>query len=229
MLTNIPYFYMCKTYYNISTNTIATIANVEVVSLAIPAYLLRPRSAIHNKSVPLRERFLLNSFQVQWSTAALAMGVYVTVLWAGIKTGWLNSFLVSHFDLPTLQESYNETPVSLLWKTFMAGIAAREFLLNPSIGAYAGSGSVTPVEPFDPATATLPATLKKNFWYFNRRTRALIRQTTVLSFHLFANAVLKTITLEGSDLVGAVGYTGWWIGATWIIAAWWSWVGETEV
>lgn len=218
--------YLLTTYYDVSLATVAAFMNIEVISIVLPTFLLRPQSKIHDPSAPLRNRFLLNSFQVQTSTSLLAIGVYVVVIWSALKSGILNTFLIVHFDVRTLENAHAETPISIAWKTFMAGIATKTFLLNPSIGAV--SGSATPVNPFDPATATLPETVKHNVWFFSRRTRTLIQQTTILSAFLLANTIQRTLTLEGTDLVGGAGYAGVWILDTVVCAGWWTWVGDTE-
>jgi hypothetical protein len=225
-LTTAPYAYLLTTYYEVSTLTVALLANIEVLSIVFPTFLLRGRSPIHNPKAGLRNRFLLESFQVQTSTALLAVGVYVVVLWSAVKTGFLNIFLVSHFDIPTLEAAHNETPLSLIAKVASSGIAARTFLLNPSMGAQ--TGTVTPREPFDPATATLSETIRYNFWFFSKRTRTLIKQTAVITAFMFANTVQRTLTIRDSDVTGAAGYASLWVLATWITAAWWVWVGDTE-
>jgi hypothetical protein len=217
---------MLSTYFEVSTLTVAAFANIEIVSIALPTLLLRPRSPLHNPKVSLRNRFLLESFQVQTSTALLAIGVYVVVLWGAVKSGILNVFLVSHFDLPTLEAAHRETPVSVAIKVATAGIAARTFLLNPSIGAQ--NGAETPLAAFDPATATLPETLRYNFWFFSKRTRTLLRQTAVITAFMLANTIQKTLTLREADVAGAAGYAAVWVFATWVTAAWWLWVGDTE-
>lgn len=228
VLTQAPYAYLLATFYDISTLTLAAHVGIEVLSIAIPTYLLRPRSAAHDANAALRNRFLLNSVQVQLSNALLAMGVYVVVLWAGLKTGYLNLFLVHFFDIPTLEYAHLETPVSILAKVFAAGVAAKEFLLNPSIAAQPLSGAATPAEPFDPALATLPQTVKQNFWYFSKRTRTLIQQTAILNAFVFASTVQKSMTLDGSELTGAAGYAGVWVVANAIVALWYGWVGDTS-
>lgn len=202
--------------------------NIEVLSIAIPTYLLRPKAPAHRAGVPLRNRFLLNSIQVQFSSALLAIGVYAVVIWGGVRTGWLNYFLVTYFDIPTLEIAHLETPVSIIAKIFTAGFAAKEFLLNPSIAAQTPSGQATPVANFDASTADLQATLKHNFWYFGRRTRTLIQQTWILSFFLVANTVQRCMTLSGAEFNGAAGYAGIWAIANVIIAAWYAWVGDTS-
>ena len=226
MVANAPYMYLLATYYEVSIATVAAFVHIELFSIAIPTFLLRPQSAIHDPNAPIRNRFLLNSFQVQTSTSLLAIGVYVVVIWSALKSGILNTFLVVHFDIRTLENAHSETPISIAWKVFMAGIAAKTFLLNPSIGAV--TGTLTPVGPFDPATASLPATLRHNVWFFSKRTRTLVRQTVVLSTFLLLNTVQRTFTLEGAELVGGFGYASVWVLATVICAGWWSWVGDTE-
>lgn len=228
VLTQAPYAYLLSTFYNISTMTVAAHMNIEVLSFAIPTYLLRPRSALHKQSAPVRNRFLINSVQVQLSSSLLAMGVYVVVLWAGLKTNILNLFLVRFFDIPTLESAHLETPVSIITKIFTAGISAKEFLLNPSIAAQPPSGTVSPVQPFDAAVATLPDTVKYNFWRFDRRTRTLIVQTFILNAFVFANTVQRSMTLDGTEIMGAAGYASMWVAANSLIALWYGWVGDTS-
>jgi hypothetical protein len=228
VLTNAPYAYLLTTYYNISTLTVAAHMNIEVFAIAIPTYLLRSRSVAHKPNAPLRNRFLLNSVQVQFSNALLAIGVYIVVLWAGLKTNYLNLFLISHFDIPTLEAAHLETPVSIFVKIFTAGVAAKEFLLNPSIAAQPLSGTATPAEEFDPATATLDQTIKANVLPFDRRTRTLVQQTIILNSFLFASTVQRCMTLTGTEITGAAGYAGVWVVANVITATWYAWVGDTS-
>ncbi|KAH6633742.1 hypothetical protein C7974DRAFT_177560 [Boeremia exigua] len=228
LLTNVPYAYLLSTYYQISTLTVAAHMNIEVLSIAIPTYLLRSRAPAHRASVPLRNRFLLDSVQVQFSNALLAICVYVVVIWGGLKTGLLNSFLVTYFDIPTLEAAHLETPITVAAKIFTAGFAAKGFLLNPSIAAQTLSGQTTPVANFDATTADLQATLKHNFWYFGRRTRTLIQQTWILCFFLVLNTVQRCLTLNGAEFTGAAGYAGIWAVANAIIAVWFAWVGDTS-
>ncbi|KAF2824628.1 hypothetical protein CC86DRAFT_353077 [Ophiobolus disseminans] len=228
VLTNAPYAYLLATYYEISSPTVAAHTIIEVLAIAFPTYLLRPRSVVHKPNAPLRNRFLLNSVQVQFSNALLAMGVYVVVLWAGLKTSSLNPFLVTYFDLPTLATAYDETPLSILGKVFIAGIAAKDFLLNPSIAAQPLSDTATPVEQFDPATATLDQTIQVNVLPVEKRKRRLVQQTIVLNIFLFVSTVQRCMTLDGAQFRGAAGYAGVWVLANTITALWYVWVGDTS-
>ncbi|KAF2476820.1 uncharacterized protein BDR25DRAFT_299990 [Lindgomyces ingoldianus] len=228
LVANAPLAYLLTTYYQISTLTISANVVAEIISIALPTYLLRPRSDVHNPNAPLPNRFLLNSFQVQTSTGIMSVGVYVAVIWIALQAQQLNEFLVSHFEIPTLELAHKETPITLIAKMLPVGIAAKGFLLNPSIGAQPASGAATPVVPFDPASATLPETLRYNFWFWSKRTKTLVRQTVVLSIFILANTIQRTLTIRGTDPSGAVGYASIWILATMICAGWSCWVADTE-
>ncbi len=165
---------------------------------------------------------------MQLSNSLLAIGVYITVIWAGLKSGALNKFLVLSFDVTTFENAYSETPVSLMTKVFFAGLAAKEFLLNSSIAAEPPSGAATPTEEFDPATATLPQTVKQNVWNFSKRTRTLIQQTAILNAFVFVNAIQRCMTLNGTQFTGAAGYASVWVLANAVVALWYGWVGDTS-
>ncbi|KAJ4304721.1 hypothetical protein N0V90_000248 [Kalmusia sp. IMI 367209] len=225
---NIPFAFLLTTYYNITHLTaIAQVAN-EVIAIVLPTYLLRPIADVNNPSVSIRNRYLLNSFQVSSSNILLALFVYATVLFTALQTNRLTLFLITHFDLPTVELAHDVGIVPLAGKLLLAAAATKAFLLNPSIGAAPDSGAATPVKTFEPATATLPQTLKHNLWFFSRRTRTLVQRTSVLSLFLLANTISKDATLEGTDLVGSVGYSSVWIAAAAICAGWYVWTGDAE-
>jgi len=228
VLTQAPYLYLLSTFYQISTLTVSTHLTIEVLAFAVPTYLLRARSPVHKKNAPLRNRYLLNSVQVQLSSALLATGVYIVVLWAVLKTGFLNTFLVRYFDIPTLEFAHLETPISIAAKVATAGVAVKEFLLNPSMAAEPPAGVATPVETLDAAAATRPQTFAHNVWRFGRRTRTLILQTLILNAFVFGTTIQKTMTLSGTEPLGAAGYAGLWVVANSLVAMWYGWVGDTS-
>jgi hypothetical protein len=208
----------------------------EILAITIPTFFLRPRSAVNNPNVPLRSRYLLNSSQVSITNVLFAVGVYVVVLFTTLRTNQFRSFFVTHFNVtndellvPTLVLHYAETPFSLISKLLLAGLATKTFLLNPSLGATPIPGDATPVDVFDPTTATLPQTVKHNIWFFNRRTRTLIQQTVIASLFLFVNTVQRGISLEGTCVSGVAGYASMWIAAIVVSAGWWSWIGDAEL
>lgn len=230
VLVNAPYAYLLTTYYATSTLTVAAHMNIEVLAIAIPTYLLRPRSLAHRSNAPLRNRFLLQSWQVQGTNAMLALSVYVTILWVSVNTkfGFLSPFLVSYFDIPTLELAHLEDPISILLKVFIAGVSAKEFLLNPSIAAQPASGTSTPVLQFDPATATLDQTIKANVVLKDKRKNTLFQQTLILNAFLLTSTVQRCMTLQGAEVTGALGYSGIWVAANTVLALWYAWVGDSS-
>ncbi|ORY01170.1 hypothetical protein BCR34DRAFT_575038 [Clohesyomyces aquaticus] len=228
IVANAPFAYLLTNYYQISPLTISANVLADLISVALPTFLLRRRSAVHDSKAPLPNRFLLNSFQVQTSTALMTVGTYVAVIWAALQAQQLNEFLVSHFEIPTLELAHKETPFTLIAKLLPVGLAAKGFLLNPSIGAQPASGTATPIAPFDPAVASLPETIEHNFWSFSKRTKTLIGQTAVLSAFILANTVQRVMTVRGTDVSGAAGYAGIWVVATVVTAGWSAWVADTE-
>jgi hypothetical protein len=224
-----PYAYLLSTYYSITPLTVAANVVNEVIAITIPTWLLRSRSAVNNPNVPLRSRYLLNSSQVNFANTLLAVGVYVVVLFSTFQSSAFRSFLVTNLEVPTLEGAYAETAFSLVSKLLLAGVATKHFLLNPSLGATPTPGDATPVEVFDPATATLPQTVRHNFWFFSRRTRTLIQQTAIVSFFLLTNTVKQSMSLKGTTFVGLAGYSGMWIFANIVCAGWWAWIGDAEL
>ncbi|KAI8941251.1 hypothetical protein NX059_002483 [Plenodomus lindquistii] len=228
VLTQLPYFYLLNTWYQVSTLTTAAHLIIESLAYAIPAYLLRSRSVVHKANAPLRNRYLLNSVQVQISSALLAIGVYVVLVGTALKSGYLNAFLARYFEVNTFDTAYLESNVSISAKVLVAGVALKEFLLNPSIAAEPPNGAATPTETFDAAIATLPQTVKHNVWRFDRRTRTLVIQTLILNAFVFSTTVQKAMTISGTEPFGAVGYAGIWVVANSVVALWYSWIGDTS-
>jgi hypothetical protein len=231
-ITNMPYAYLMLTYYTITPLTVAAYVFNEVISIAIPTWLLRSRSAVNNRNVPLRGRYLLDSAQVNFSTVALATAVYSVVIYA-THTPVVRRFLTMHMDTEidewTWENSNIETTFTLIPKLLVAGVATKHFLLNPSFANIPTPGVVSPVEDFDPATASLPQTLKANFWFFGRRTRTLIQQTYVVAFFLVANTLARGSSLKGATFNGLMGYASAWILANVICAGWWTWIADAEL
>ncbi|KAF1972017.1 hypothetical protein BU23DRAFT_469597 [Bimuria novae-zelandiae CBS 107.79] len=225
---NIPFAFLLTTYFNVSHLYAFVHVAIEVVAIAVPTFLLRPIADVNNPAVRIRNRYLLDSFQVWASNTALAVGVYATVIYAALQTNWLTLFLINHFDLPSVELAHDLYVPTLAGKLLIAGYATRAFLLNPSIGAQADTGASTPVEDFKPATATLPQTLKHNVWFFSKRTRLLIQRTVVLSVFLLAHTVRQGTTLQGSEIIGSAGYASVWIVAANICAWWFAWTGDAE-
>ncbi|KAH7135090.1 hypothetical protein B0J11DRAFT_426322 [Dendryphion nanum] len=213
-LANTPFYYLLTTYYAVSPSTVATTLVIELFAIAFPTYLLQTHSAAHDRRIKIRNRYLLESFQVQHSTNLVSIGIYTFLIWAGLTTGKLNEWIIVWFtNVPTLETAHKETVVSIAVKVFAAGLATKTFLVNASIAAETDPATPIPVEAFNPATADLGSTLRHNFWFYKKRTRSFIRNTVILCIITFVNTVQRSTTLKESSPSGAAKYGGLWVGA----------------
>ena len=63
-------------------------------------------------------------------------------------------------------------------------------------------------------------------WGWSKQTKALLTQTAVLAVMVAANTAVRVSALEGTDVVGAVGYAGVWVLAGFLSAVMFGWVGD---
>lgn len=172
LLTHAPVLYLLQIFYFISPTTALTNLAVDLASVALPTKLLRPRSALHNPNAPksaVPNRNIIHSFQVTLSTTLLGTAIYSVVLYTALKAG-LVTFMVTHFDLPTVELAHSVSLPQLVIALTPVGWAVRGFLLAPSLGAQAHIGDAK-ASAFNPATATFTETLRQNVWGWSKQTR----------------------------------------------------------
>ena len=146
------------------------------------------------------------------------------MLYAALKAG-LVTFMVTHFDLPTVEPAHSVSLPQLVIALAPMGWAVRGFLLAPSLGAQTRIGDAK-ASAFNPATATFTETLRQNVWGWSKQTKVLLTQTAVLAAMVAANTAVQVSALEGTDVVGAVGYAGVWVLAGLLSAVMFGWVGD---
>lgn len=227
LLTHAPVLYLLQTFYFISPTTALTNLAVDLASVALPTKLLRPRSALHNPNTPkstVPNRNIIHSFQVTLSTTLLGTAIYSVVLYTALKAG-LVTFMVTHYDLPTVEPAHSVSLLQLVIALAPVGWAVRGFLLTPSLGAQTHISDAK-ASAFNPATATFTETLRQNVWGWSKQTKVLLTQTAVLATMVAANTAVRVSALEGTDAVGAVGYAGVWVLAGLLSAVMFGWVGD---
>lgn len=200
LLTHAPVLYLLQIFYFISPTTSLINLAVDLASVALPTKLLRPRSALHNPNAPksaVPNRNIIHSFQVTLSTTILGTAIYSVVLYTALKAG-LVTFMVTHFDLPTVEPAHSVSLPQLVIALAPVGWAVRGFLLAPSLGAQTHiSDAKAPA--FNPATATFTETLRQNVWGWSKQTKVLLTQTAVLATMVAANTAVQVSALEGTD------------------------------
>jgi hypothetical protein len=156
---------------------------------------------------------IITDFTIQTLTTILAAGIYSLVL--GIAyASFLPVTLVTHFDIPSIAAAHNATIVTMLPVMLAFGLAARVFIFTP-ITAETASSADAKGSAFNPATASLAETFRRNVWGYSPRTKAVIIRTLTLIAVTGLNTFIQlSMTIEGGNAAGAAAYA-----IVWMIAA----------
>jgi len=233
LLTQAPTLYLLHSFYLVSPSALLARFAVDSLSVVLPTKLLRPRSPIHNRHAPkaaVPNRDIIHSPREVLVTAALGATVYGFTLYVAFYSG-LTSFMVSHFDLPSLEAAHSATLQYLILYMLPVGFAVQSFLFTQSLGAQTNLHDAAD-SAFNPATATLSETVQRNVWGWSKRTKVLVKQTLILTALTGSHTVRMSWTNEGTDIIGATGYAGVWVLAGLIAGGMFEWVGnlgETKV
>ncbi|CAI6092067.1 hypothetical protein V2G26_013626 [Clonostachys chloroleuca] len=219
LLSHGPVFYLLSTFYNLSPSTAISALLVDIASVALPFYGLRPLSAVHTPSakVPNRE---LTDIGLQIYTAALATGIYTVVIVLSLQF-LLPRVLILYFShLPTLVPAYTASYATLLPVTVAFGASASNFIFAP----FATTGKAREDErigQFDPASASLGETVWWNVWGYTAKTKVVIRRTAITALVTGISTYLSCrMSIYGVEPTGAAVYA-----AVWVFAALFSGVG----
>lgn len=206
LLSHGPALYLLTAFYSLSPTTAVSALVVDIVSAALPFYLLRPISTSH------RFVFSTELFDptVLLYTTALSSAIYAVTLVISL-TKLLPSVLAVHFaGLPTLVPAYEASYFSTIPVTLAFGLAASIFIFAP----FAAAGPVPEdkrLDEFDPASATLGETVYTNVWGYTAKTKVVIRRTAVAVLVTSVNTYLAcTMTIYGIGAAGAAAYAGVW-------------------
>jgi hypothetical protein len=210
LLSHGPTMYLLTTFYTLSPATAVSALVVDVISVAVPFYLLRPLSAVHKPGVKLHNRELID-IPMQIYTTALSTTIYTVILILSLRMV-LPSILVVHFaGLPTLEPAYSASYATTLPVTLAFGAAASLFIFAP----FATTGKVKEDEKlgeFDPVSASLGETVWWNTWGYTAKTKVVIRRTVIAAVVTGINTYLATtMTIYGINRVGAAAYSAVWV------------------
>lgn len=202
--------YLLTAFYALHPATALLALAIDILSAAIPFYLLRPISAVHAGAANLPNRELVD-LPLQLLTTALATGIYSVTVVLSLRY-LLPQVLVVHFQgLPTLEPAYGASYAGVLPATLMFGAAASTFIFAP----YATTGKAKEddeVASFDPVEATLGQTVWWNCWGYTAKTKVVIRRTAVVMFVTGVNTYLAcTMTIYGVGPAGGLAYASVWV------------------
>ncbi|KPM37759.1 hypothetical protein AK830_g8796 [Neonectria ditissima] len=211
LLSHGPHLYLLSAFYNLSLSTAFSAMAVDLISVAVPFYLLRPLSAVHTPSAAakLPNRELLDVV-LQVYTAALSTGIYSVVLVLSMHFVLPRIFVVYFANIPTVEPAYAASYASTLPVTALFGIAASTFIFAP----FATTGHVKEddkIAAFDPVEASLGETVWWNAWGYTAKTKVVIQRTAVAVFVSAVNTYLAcSKTVYGVEALGAAAYASVW-------------------
>lgn len=200
-----------------------------MLSTALPFFLLRPLSPSHDpshasKSV-VRNRMIVTDPYTAFSTSLLASSIFAVLLEASFFS-YLPIYMITHFShLRSLEAAHLGAAglPTLLLALLPAGLACTLFLFAPPTGTPLAAQTFD----FDPTTSSLGAHVYWSTWgWYSPRQKELAGRAALLAGLIVAETVVQVWgTIEGAELLGALGYAGIWAVGVGLIGAVLDWVG----
>lgn len=157
--------------------------------------------------------------------AAQAIAIYASVFYLIYTATSFSVFLITHFEVASLAGAHQGSLLPLLAHFALNGIMAMIFLFKPGMAA-PSRPSLTDSTPaqstrsktFHPETATLGETLLHNLGFsgaqWSLRAEVLGKRIAILAACVWANTAIRSFaTVEGTDVLGALGWGGVWTAA----------------
>ncbi|KXT09441.1 hypothetical protein AC579_5984 [Pseudocercospora musae] len=237
LLSNVPHYFLLNTFYGIDYLAAVVPLFIDVSTIAIPFALLRGMNRARDTSAPKTvNQAVAQDTGIQWVTGLLGASLYALVIYGSFYT-WLPQYMVVHFDgLRSVQKAHDTTQFLLLAVLGPVGYATTQFIFVPAIGSAANPGLTDPKlkpekVPFNPETATFSETLAWNLGFseagFSHRAEILAKRTFMLAASAFINTFIRAyVTIEGTEIVGAIGWASVWSFAAGLTGFAFSWVGD---
>lgn len=181
----------------------------------------------------------MRDWQVLSLVTVFGAAVYAVTLYTSAFT-WLPVYMVTHFDnLRTLHHTGEDNLLLQVALAFPAGLATTRFLFVPAVAASNKllraldpiAADAAEAQKFDSETATLGQTIAYNLGFgaggFTTRTQVLTKRTAVLVVCSSVNTFVRVFgTIEGTELTGALGWSGLWAAAGVLTGIAYGWVAE---
>jgi hypothetical protein len=206
-----PSLYLLTTFYSLNPFVAVSALAIETLSAFVSFLLLRPLSAVHRPETKLPNKELVD-WGMHLYTAGLSGSIYTVIVTVFLRI--MPGFLVVHFSsLPTLAPAYDASYTDIIPVALVFGLAASNFIFAP----FATTGKAKEDEAigeFDPAVATLGETVRWNLCGYTAKTKVGVGRTAIAAAATAVNVyVACTLTVNGVDPLGAVGYAAVWVSA----------------
>ena len=237
LLTNLPHYFLLNTFYGIDYLACLIPLVIDVSAITLPfAFFSRSSHHLPATAGKAPNQVVAHDRNIQYLTALFGAALYAIVVYGSFAT-WLPTHMIVHFEgLRSLEKAHNSAVLLLLALFYPMGYATTQFLFVPAIASPGTAGlsdhSHKPRKStFHPETATLSETLAWNLGLgdvgFSRRAKVLIKRTAILISYTFVNTFVRVFyTIEGTELVGALGWAGNWALAAVFVGVAYSWVGN---
>ncbi|KAG5974293.1 hypothetical protein E4U55_008240 [Claviceps digitariae] len=210
ILAHGPVIFLLSAFYGLNTASAISALAIDVLSIAIPFYLVLPLSRADGPASRNSSREILD-IPMQILTSLLSAGIYTVTLVLSLRF-LLPRILVVYFNgLPTLEPAYSASYTDVLPITLVSGFAASKFIFPP----LATTGKVkedAEIENFDPVNASLGQTVQWNFWGYTAKTKVGIRRTAAAAVLTGVGTFLAcTYRMYGVESTGAAAYASVWV------------------
>lgn len=197
-------------FYSLSPGTAIASLFIDILSVAVPFFLLRPLAAVHTPGSALPNRELIDPF-LQTITSLLSATIYCVTIVLSLRMLLPRVLIVYFAGLPTLEPAYAASYVGMVPVALAFGVAANVLIFAP----YATTGKANDddrIGEFDPASATLRETVEWNFLGYTAKTKVVVIRTALACFVTAVNTYLAcTMTIYGIQSTGAAVYAGVWV------------------
>lgn len=208
-----------------------------MISVALPFYLLRGATRYPTRSANPNQAIARDG-TVLVITCALGTVVYGLTFFLSYYAN-LGVFLIRHFDsIPSLDKAHDQNFVGMLHMFLLSGVAATYFLFRPAVAepsrpALTEPKAVEDKPAFNPERATLLDTVSYNLGLYgvgwSRRAEVFAWRTLILALGTLANTLVRVYsTVEGTDVVGSLGYGGLWAAAGTMVGFAFAWLGDEQ-
>ena len=197
-------------FYNLTPAVALSALAVNVLSIAVPVYLVRPLTGRPAKTASNDD---LVDIPMQLYASVLSTAIYTVTLVLSLRFVLPRLLAVYFTGLPSLEPAYGATYVDVLPVTGLFGIAASIFIFAPFV-ATGKAKEDAELTKFDPVSASLQETVRWNFWGYTAKTKVVIRRTAVAAILTAVSTYLACERgMYGVDATGAAGYAGVWASA----------------
>jgi hypothetical protein len=233
----VPHYFLLNTCFGVDYVATAIPIAIDIAGIAIPFALLRGlRYARGGGQQKTPNQDVAQDKGVQFTIAAFGASVYALVLYSSFTT-WLPTYLVVHFDgLRSLEKIHNSGIWLLLALFGPLGYAATQFIFVPAIGDAGNPGPIPDKKQarqlrFDPENASLAQHFAHNLGLnadgLTPRGKVLFKRTIILAASSFVSSFTRSyVTIEGTDLLGALGWASVWSTAAALVGVAYAWVGN---